>query len=462
MWSYHQPKKNQFKIFLSCLIVCIGIDYTRTLVKLQHEVIGGTMAGEIDVVAIHLRDSVKRHTKNHANATGTGGSTASLPRFNKTSAAPTQKFEGREQSTTEALKQEIKNLNHSSLAESLVANNTTPAEILEFARQDGVVIVTKVHGPHQLGLLRQSMCLLHHAYNNKVNYDIVVFTTLPIPETETLLADTRSIISPAKLTVVVDNDGLDNEIRKLSPIRRENFLKRCNVTSPEEITWDSECYEEGVGMGRIKYNWQAEFRSLHIWKHESLRDYRYMMWIDTDAFCTQGWDRDPIALAMKNRIVIYFENYPQGRNKAAQKIVKEVFGKYLCGARKTPNGPMTSWMGDDCGGSVLWTIHGFNHITDLDFFRQDEVMHWAERMIGDCYLCRKFDDQLAVTVPSFVLAPERSWDLYKSGVRLNIFHNHNIDGKRNKKAGGFHQYWKKNAEVHFPEAWNKCIITEGG
>lgn len=187
------------------------------------------------------------------------------------------------------------------------------------------------------------------------------------------------------------------------------------------------------------------------------------MWIDTDAFCTQVWDRDPIAIAMKNRMVIYFNNYPQGRAKAAQSRVKEAFGKFICYARKSSNGQLISMVSEDeeCKGAQLWTIHGFNHITDLDFFRQKQVIQWAEIMIGDGFLCRTFDDQLAVTVPSVILAPERSWDMYKSGVQLKLYHNNLIDGKRKRKAGGFHTYWKKNAESQFPEALTTCEITEG-
>jgi hypothetical protein len=37
------------------------------------------------------------------------------------------------------------------------------SSIKEFERQEGVVIVTKLHGPHQLLLLEQSLCLLHFA-----------------------------------------------------------------------------------------------------------------------------------------------------------------------------------------------------------------------------------------------------------------------------------------------------------
>lgn len=347
-------------------------------------------------------------------------------------------------------------------------NNTI---IKEFERMNGVVIVTKIHGRHQLGLLQQSMCLLHHAYNNKLNYNIVVFTTIPIPDNETLLMDIRTSIAPTTISIVVDNDGLRNEIDKLSPDRRRKFLRRCNATSADEITWDSLCYEEEetattttttTTIERISYNWQAQFRSLHIWHHKSLQPYRYMLWMDTDAFCTKAWQNDPVALAIKNNMVIYFNNYPQGRApKAAQQIVKKVFGEYLCAARKLSNGQLATTMGDTCDGSTLWTIHGFFHITDLDFFRQDRVLHFQQAMIENCFLCRKFDDQLAVTVPSVVLAPEKSWDMYKSGIELKIFHNNKIDGKRNKKAGGFFTYWDKNAESQFPEAWKKCVITEG-
>ena len=340
-------------------------------------------------------------------------------------------------------------------------NKNDTVEISEFTHHEGGVIVTKVHGPHQLSLFKQSMCLLHQAYNKKVQYNIVLFTTVQIMENETTLVDVRAMISPVKLDVVVDNDGIVNEIHKLSPIRRQNFLKRCNITSPEEITWDSECIEEGTDVKRIAYNWQAEFRSWHIWHHEALRQYRYMLWIDTDAFCTKVWDRDPIAIAMKNRMAIYFDNYPQGRAKKAQPRVKQAFGTNICYAKKSQSGALYSSTGDDCSGSQLWTIHGFHHITDLDFYRQKRVMKWAETMIGDCFLCRTFDDQLAVTVPPVMLAPERAWDMYKSGHQPRIYHNNLIDGKKNKRAGGFNAYWKSNAESEFPEAWNKCEITEG-
>jgi hypothetical protein len=337
-----------------------------------------------------------------------------------------------------------------------------------------VVIVTKLHGPHQLGLLEQSLCLLHYAYNNRVNYDILVFTTMPINDTE--LVNIRQMVAPAKFTVVVDNRGLQNEINNLSPIRREKFLRRCNVTSPDELTWWSSCYENkklGRGRkklvrGRIAYNWQAEFRAWHIWKHPALAEYRWMLWLDTDGFSTRVWTRDPVAIAMQNKLVIFFGNFPKGhaRGEDIQNKITRAFNRTLCNIN-LQNGHFKSKTGGDCPIANIPDIHipdihGFFHITDLDFYRSDPVINWAKTLIGDCFLCRQFDDQIAVTVPPAMLAPERAWDMYANGVKLGVYHNFLMDGKKKQHVDGFMKYWPKNAEKEFPEAWGKCKITAGG
>jgi len=455
--SNYPLRRNHLKVFIACLLVIYGITFARLHVETIES--AGSQHNDLPV---HFQDSVEYPLGSKVVKTGTPATKAGDKASNRTVEQSTNATANQIPTKKKTVNATAKDKNDEKQEKTAVqvetiANSTI--EITEFTHHAGGVIVTKVHGPHQLPLLQQSMCLLHQAYNKRVQYDIVVFTTLPIPEDQ--LFAISATISPVKLSVVVDNDGIVNEIHKLSPIRRQNFLKRCNATSPEEITWDSECDEDDVDERRIRYNWQAEFRSWHIWKHRALANYKYMMWIDTDAFCTQPWERDPMVIAMKEDLVIYFDNYPQGRAKAAQPRVKEVFGNYLCSARKSPNGQLYTSMGDECEGSQLWTIHGFYHISNLDFFRQPKVQHWAETMIGDCFLCRKFDDQLAVTVPSVMLAPEKSWDMYKSGVRPNIFHNHKIDGKRNRKAGGFLTYWKDHAEKEFPEAWNTCEIVAG-
>jgi hypothetical protein len=38
-------------------------------------------------------------------------------------------------------------------------------------------------------------------------------------------------------------------------------------------------------------------------------------------------------------------------------------------------------------------------------------MNWQDTLIGDCFLCRQFDDQVAVTVPAAILAPTSSMSI---------------------------------------------------
>jgi hypothetical protein len=324
--------------------------------------------------------------------------------------------------------------------------------IKEFERQEGVVIVTKLHGPHQLLLLEQSLCLLHFAYNHLLHYDILVFTAIPLEETA--LAPLRKIMAPVKFAVVVDNEGLQSEIANLTPVRREKFFERCKPTAPENITWWTNC------PGRIAYNWQAEFRSWHIWRHPALRDYKYMMWLDTDAFSTRPWTRDPVAVAMQNDLVIMFDNWPQGAAKGPdiQERVVQAFGQTLCGL-KMKDGQMQPSIGGKCPSAKIPLVHGFFHITNLDFFRSDAVTLWGETLIGDCYLCRKYDDQVAVTVAPAMLAPHRAWDMRAHGLQLDVYHNFHMDGK--EKAGGFLKWWKLFGQ-NFTQAHGICPIKAGG
>jgi len=234
--------------------------------------------------------------------------------------------------------------------------------LVPFVKQDGVVIVTKIHGPHQLRLLEQSLCLLHYAYNRRPLYDVLVFTTLPVSDAEA--QPLQTMVQPAKLSFVVDNRGIQEEITALSPERRANFLKSCNVTDPSNVTWWSDC------PNRIAYNWQAEFRSWHIWRHEALRPYRWMMWLDADGFCTEEWKVDPIQVMIENDLVILFDNWPKGTHKGkdVQDRIYEAFGVNICSLRMTNRGiqPYLSNSSDGCSPGRVAVIHGFFHITVRD------------------------------------------------------------------------------------------------
>jgi hypothetical protein len=355
-------------------------------------------------------------------------------------------------------------------------NDQHLAPVKEFEHHQGVVIVTKIHGPHQWGLLQQSLCLLHFAYNKKPLYDIVIFTAEPI-ESE-MVESLRPLVAPAVITVVLDNSGLQQEIEALSPPRYQAFINRCknymentnNITFASEkaliqnLTWFSDC-----GDGRLAYNWQAEFRSWHIWQHPALSQYKWMLWIDTDVFCTKPWESDPVVMAIQNDLVILFDNYPGGGSRALAVPIAQAFGVSLCHLRLSSVGQLESKLGSKqdafdngpCNSTRIEAIHGFMHITNMDFYRSPEVLQGIESLFGECFLCRFPDDQMGVTIPAAILAPEKAWDMRRNGAKLDVFHNLRLDGRDREKTMGFKQLWKlKKTRQAMKDARGVCPITE--
>ena len=340
-------------------------------------------------------------------------------------------------------------------APSIPVPAARPAAIVDFERQPGVAIVTKIHGPHQFHLLEQSLCLLHHAYNRRVRYDIVVFTTLPLSAEE--MATVRNVTRPARVTFPLDNRGtIQAEIAALSPVRRAALLARCragpdNITHVANITWWSNCPD------RLAYNWQAEFRGWHLWRHAALRDYRYMLWLDSDGFATKVWPKDPVAYAIRHRLVLLFDNM-KGHNRISHPRVLQTYNKTICGIQLKQGRLETNWVhGDECVGRRIKTVHGFFHVTDLDFYRSDAVARWSENLIGDCFCCREHDDQIAVTVPAALLAPERSRDMRANGLRLDVYHNNRLDGKE-QNLPEFIRYYSKVVQHNFSKTVGICRI----
>ena len=367
------------------------------------------------------------------------------------------------------------------------ASNDTHYE--EFVKHDGVVIVTKLHGMPHIKLLEQSICLLHFAYNYRLKYDIVVFTTEPLEDSN--VTKMRELMGGGvKLTVVQDNRGFQEEVAALSPIRREKFLKRCKVNSSETLDWWSMCPD------RLAYNWQAEFRSLHIWRHPALAPYKYMLWMDTDGFPTHVWPRDPVAVFLQRKLYIMFANFPQGRARHgdANRRIFDGTGKQLCKLTRGDDGVFRSELSStrgSCKHFMLPMIHGFFHITDLDFYRSEKVHKVLETWIGDCFCCRYFDvsvlqshhsdqfkkyaslilllfsffvskDQAAVTIPPAVFGPERMMLMRDAGVYLDVFHNGEIYGEKNVRHGGYLRWWRRFGAKNFSEAHEgKCPITAG-
>ena len=150
-----------------------------------------------------------------------------------------------------------------------------------YERYDGVVIVTKVLHPANISILKQMFCLLNAAYNRHVNYDLLVFTTIPWRQQD--IQELQASVAPAKLTVALEGPSLEEHLNSMSVEEREFLEKRCNVTDGEKLSWFHHCSEENSHLfNNLGYSWQSEFRAYHIWKHEALKDYKYMFWIDSE------------------------------------------------------------------------------------------------------------------------------------------------------------------------------------
>ena len=345
-----------------------------------------------------------------------------------------------------------------SLLQPSLLMNTTSGITSTFVKYDNVAIVTKIHGPHQWEILEQSICLFHHAYNQNVLYDIIVFSAEPVPQEK--VSSLARIIEPAKISIHLDNRGLQEEIAALSPARYQAFLNMCNVTHTADLDWWSRC--EANNNNRLNYNWQAEFRSLHLWHHPALATYKTMLWIDTDVFCTEPWKNDPIQYFIENDGVIMFDHFPQGHSKQIiQPKVYEGFNKTLCELKLSDEGNLVAKYGEEgrCHDRGIKNIHGFFHITNLDFYRSETVRKGLAAIFGDCFLCRFPDDQLSVTVPAAMLAPEKSWEMRSKGFHLNVFHNGLYDGIDQAKPAGFLKYWKEKGNKQLPKAYGVCPIT---
>jgi hypothetical protein len=357
------------------------------------------------------------------------------------------------------------NTNTNTNMSSMDINTSSSTGVIarDFEAQPRVVIATKIHGPPHIPQLKQSLCLLMAAYNNHRNlhYDIVVFTTLPVSQIDE--ADLQEIVNPAHLTIETDKLTLNQHIDGLNPEQKRNLYERCNRTYDDPLYWGTRSCEDGGECASLAYNWQAEFRAKHIWKHDALAKYKYMLWYDSDSMSTRVWEQDPIAVMIRNNLAMFFDNFPQGRTKGqeVQAKIKEAYNDTLCSLRMQ-NGHLVKSDGGSC--PAVPQMHGFFHITNLDFYRSPENMRWYDILIGDNKFSRKWDDQLSVTVPAAMRAGNRSWEMGANGVNLDVWHNGFLDGKRKWKGGGYLKWWKKEAEVSFPEGFGSCksLVTNPG
>jgi hypothetical protein len=325
------------------------------------------------------------------------------------------------------------------------SGTSRPKSIKDFKRYPNVVIATKIHGPVHVKLLAQSLCLLHAAYNTRVLHDILVFTTIPLNNED--IRALEEIVHPASLTVVPDKKTLQDHIADMTPAQRRKLLKRCfDANTTQDLTWGHRC-TDGPHNSPLAYTWMSEFRTKHIWKHEALASYKYMVWWDSDNFAMNVWDKDPVAFMIRRNLVLLMANFGQGTTKGfwgVQKKVQLVYNKTLCSSEVALDGRLTvQYGGDECINGGVRQVHGFFHITDLDFYRLPQNLHWFDVEIGDNKFSRIWDDQLAVIVPASMLAPNRTMEMGKAGLDLlKVMHNKQIMGQGAYSRGGFLHYFR--------------------
>jgi hypothetical protein len=209
-----------------------------------------------------------------------------------------------------------------------------------------------------------------------------------------------------------------------------------------------------------------------------------MLWLDSDGFPSKEWDKDPVGYFIENKGVIMFDHFPEGSQRDEETLSRIVDAFNDTSVRDLRLNPETGRLErtlinrvefDDlrsgancprskkCASTQVPMIHGFMHITNLDFYRQPKVMNGLKHILGDCFLCRSPDDQLAVTIPAAIYAPDKSWDMRLHGFDLKIHHNSHIDGQEKAPLGQrmFTLFWEEVGAQGFPSADKVCKITEG-
>jgi hypothetical protein len=330
-----------------------------------------------------------------------------------------------------------------------------------FVRHDGVVMATKVLWPNDMPKLKQMICLFTAAYNRHVNYDIVVFTTVPWKRWQ--VEELRSVAPETKITVVRDSPPLQDQLATMSPDEIEFLYKRCNVKDGENITWFHHCREPGYKVAaNLGYSWQAEFRASKLWQTRALADYRYMIWMDGDSFCTKPWLKDPIQAMIDNDLVLMLDNFPQGAtvNPKLKDKLLQAYGRDMCSIHMSKE-EGAGFSTKSCDGGPdqkprIGLVHGFMHVTSLDFYRREANLKFLELMVGDFRFSREWDDQLAVTVPAAMLAPGRVRDLRSNGFYLGIHHNGQLDGKERNVATRYTAFWEKQGKKNWVAAREMC------
>ena len=321
------------------------------------------------------------------------------------------------------------------------------------------VVVTKVLWPTQLKQLQQMMCLFQAAYNRHVNYDWIVFTTLPWSDEQ--VRTLQELVPTVRVRIVLDNvHTLSEQLNAMTSSERTFLEERCQKKPDENLTWFHHCREPGThNAANLGYSWQSEFRAFHLFTKEILQPYKYMIWMDSDAYCTKEWTHDPIQLMVEHDLVLLMDNFPQGASSnplLLDKMRRAYHNRTVCRIELTDDGKMAPLPCGAPGAAPFYVpvVHGFHHVSNLDFYRSH--LPFLKILVETHRFSREWDDQLAMTVPAAMDAPDRAWDYRRHGIHLGIQHNGNVDGKEKAQYWGMHRMWQSNLRQNWTVAREMC------
>lgn len=329
-----------------------------------------------------------------------------------------------------------------SLDESLIDEHNPP-----FKKHEGGVIVTKVLWSENTSTLKRMLCTITAAYNRFVNYDIVIFTTLPWDDNT--VEELAKIVAPAKLIVSTEGPPLEQHLASMTNEEITFLEERCNVnkTAGKNLTWFNYCTEKDIkGTNNLGYAWQAEFRAYHLWTHPLMMNYKYMIWVDSDAICSHTWLNDPIDAMVKNNLTLMFERFYGNTysEKFTEKMMK-TYGEPLC-YNEIQDGHLKPLRGKECEtfGVMVKQVGGFFHITNLEIYRQPKHQRFLRELVGDYKFSRQWDDQLAVAVVPSMEDPTRAWHLRSKNFTLNILHHRKYDAYEKIDARNVKTWWTQD------------------
>ena len=93
-------------------------------------------------------------------------------------------------------------------------------------------------------------------------------------------------------------------------------------------------------------------------------------------------------------------------------------------------------------------VHGFHHVTDLAFYRSKQNLEFFKTLIGTHQFSREWDDQIAVTIPAAVLAPQKAWKY-----NATLIHNGRWEGLKNSQRTKHYSYQRMWFEGGIMNSW---------